>query len=59
MNSRPVSGKKVVVFSLLFFVVFSILMGFGSFAFAQWLAPILRERNESSQPKQPVSDLKK
>ncbi len=46
-----VSGKKVVIYSLLGFTVFTAVMGYGAFAFAQWLTPILRERAKQSQPK--------
>jgi hypothetical protein len=48
---KEYSGKRVVVGTILFFVIFTILMGYGTFALARYLTPILREKNRTQPVK--------
>ena len=48
-EGRPLSGKRVVVLAILLTLLFTIGMGYGTYHFAQWLTPILKERAEKQQ----------
>jgi hypothetical protein len=52
--NEAVSGKKVVILSLLGFFIFSVLMGYGTYAFAQWLTPILQRKDNGAPAVSPA-----
>ena len=54
---KPINGKKFIIFCGIGVVVFTVVMGFGTYALAHMMAPYLdRPAAKSPTGKAPVSD---